>query len=71
MSTSLCGEITEISKTLFQHPGLPHRLQALSQIGYAITDGNISVIEQIMMNERDWILNEFDGAGATSLVRSI
>lgn len=69
MSSSLRGEITEIAQTLFQHPGLPPKLEALSRLSYAISDNDLPAAERVLSNEKDWLLNEIDYAGGTPLVR--
>ena len=70
MSTSLRGELTETTQMVFEHPlsRLPSRQAKISSFGYAIAEGNISVVQAIMEDDDEWLLNEADYSGNTPLV---
>lgn len=71
MSISLRGELTEHSHPVFRHPDgvLPERVKSLTAMGYAIAQGNLGKVKDIMKGEQDWILNDADYSGNTPLVR--
>lgn len=70
MSLSIRGELTEQSKTLFQHPkgALTPRLASLTALGYAIAQGDLNGVREVMRSEPEWLLNEADYTGNTPLV---
>ena len=70
MSVSLRGELTEQSHTIFRHPDgvLPERVKSLAAMGYAISQGNVEKVKDIMRTEREWLLNDADYSGNTPLV---
>ncbi|KAL4779937.1 asparaginase-domain-containing protein [Aspergillus varians] len=67
MSLSLRGELTESSQLVFRHPdgALPERVQALTILGYAIAQGDLARVEEIVRSERHWLLNDADYSGNT------
>ncbi|PGH04323.1 hypothetical protein AJ80_08546 [Polytolypa hystricis UAMH7299] len=69
MATSLRGELTEQSQTVFRHPDgvLPERVKNLAAMGYAVAQGNMEKVQDIMRVEQDWILNDADYSGNTPL----
>lgn len=72
MSVSLRGELTETSTPVFQHPeshALPERLQALTLLGYAIAQGDLERVQDILKLDHDWLLNDADYSGNTPIVR--
>lgn len=71
MSLSLRGELTESSQPVFRHPDstLPKRVKTLTMLGYAIAQGNLASVQEIISNEPDWILNDADYSGNTPIVR--
>jgi lysophospholipase len=70
MSISLRGELTEHSYTVFRHPDglLPERVKSLAAMGYAISQGNLEKLKDIMRTERDLLLSDADYSGNTPLV---
>lgn len=71
MSVSLRGEVTEQSKTLFEHPkgSLSPRLASLAALGYAIAKQDVENVREVLRTEPDYLLNEADYTGNTPLVR--
>jgi lysophospholipase len=71
MSESICGELTESSKTIFSHPGggslTPERTN-LTALAYAIQGGNLQASRDIMSRESRFLLNDPDYSGNTPLV---
>ncbi|KAF9885412.1 hypothetical protein FE257_012934 [Aspergillus nanangensis] len=69
MSVSLRGELTASSQPVFQHPihTLPDRVQALTILGYAIAQGDLVRVQEILKTEHDWILNDADYSGNTPI----
>ncbi|KAL2811240.1 asparaginase-domain-containing protein [Aspergillus granulosus] len=67
MSVSLRGELTESSQPVFRHPdgALPERVQALTILGYAIAQGDLARVEEIIRSEHHWLLNDADYSGNT------
>ncbi|KKK26425.1 asparaginase [Aspergillus rambellii] len=67
MSVSLRGELTESSQPVFRHPdgALPERVQAFTVLGYAIAQGDLKRVEEIVRNEHHWLLNDADYSGNT------
>lgn len=70
MSISLRGELTETSHPVFRHPegGLPERAKILTALGYAIAQGDLPRVKDILRGEHEWLLNEADYSGNTPLV---
>lgn len=70
MSVSLRGELTEVSQPAFRHPdgALPERVQTLTVLGYAIAQGDLERVKDIMKSEHHWILNDADYSGNTPIV---
>lgn len=73
MAVSLRGELTESSQPVFRHPdrALPERVQTLTMLGYAIAQGDLEQIQQIVQTEHQhhWCLNDMDYSGNTPVVR--
>lgn len=71
MSVSLRGELTEVSQPVFRHPdgALPERVQSLTVLGYAIAQGDLERVEEIVAREHQWLLNDADYSGNTPIVR--
>ncbi|GAD91824.1 lysophospholipase, putative [Paecilomyces variotii No. 5] len=69
MSVSLRGELTESSQPLFRHPGgaLPETARKLTMLGYAIAQGDLEKVEEVMKSEDGWLLNEADYSGNTPI----
>ncbi|KAL4985091.1 asparaginase-domain-containing protein [Aspergillus falconensis] len=67
MSVSLRGELTESSQPVFRHPdgALPERVQALTIVGYAIAQGDLARVEELLKSEHHWLLNDADYSGNT------
>ncbi|KAL4903375.1 hypothetical protein BDW74DRAFT_186054 [Aspergillus multicolor] len=67
MSVSLRGELTESSQPVFRHPdgALPERVQALTVLGYAIAQGDLARVEELIKSEHHWLLNDADYSGNT------
>lgn len=70
MSISLRGELNEVSQPVFRHPdgALPERIQALTILGYAIAQGDLERVQDIMKVEHHYILNDADYSGNTPVV---
>ncbi|GMG46592.1 unnamed protein product [Aspergillus oryzae var. brunneus] len=71
MSKSLRGELTEVSQPVFRHPdgALTERVQALTILGYAIAQGDLTRVEEILKLENHYLLNDADYSGNTPMVR--
>ncbi|PYI32676.1 lysophospholipase [Aspergillus indologenus CBS 114.80] len=69
MSVSLRGELTEVSQPVFRHPdgALPERVQSLTVLGYAIAQGDIDRVKEIVAREHHWLLNDADYSGNTPI----
>ncbi|KAL4977108.1 asparaginase-domain-containing protein [Aspergillus desertorum] len=67
MSLSLRGELTESTQPVFRHPdgALPERVQALTILGYAIAQGDLARVEELLKSEHHWLLNDADYSGNT------
>lgn len=72
MSVSLRGELTEASRTHFQHPSrsgtLTPELKSLTALGYAIQRGDLEGTREAMRGENRWLLNDADYSGNTPMV---
>ncbi len=73
MSVSIRGELTEESKTLFEHPKgyLAPRLASLTALAYAIAQGDVQAVREVIRAEPEWLLNEADYDGNTPLVSDL
>jgi lysophospholipase len=64
MSVSLRGELTETTRTHFEHPSrsgvLTPELSSLTALGYAIQKGNLQGTRDIIRGEPRWLLNDAD-----------
>ncbi|KAB8073255.1 asparaginase-domain-containing protein [Aspergillus leporis] len=69
MSKSLRGELTEVSQPVFRHPdgALTERVQALTILGYAIAQGDLGRVEEILKLEHHYLLNDADYSGNTPI----
>jgi lysophospholipase len=73
MSISVAGELTESSRTHFQHPPadsgtLSPELSSLIALAYAIRDGDLEAVRAVMGGESRWLLNDTDYSGNTPMV---
>ena len=71
MSIPLRGEFTEHNATAFRNPRsrqLPHSLENLTSLSYAISNGNLAETKELLTGDLGWLLNEADYAGNTPLV---
>lgn len=71
MSISLRGEHTEHTQHIFEHPSsqLPLSLANLSALDYAIANGEMDSVQQILISRSELLLNEADYSGNTPMVR--
>lgn len=64
MSVSIRGELTEATRTHFEHPKmsgtLTPELSSLTALGYAIQKGNLQDTRDIIRGEPRWLLNDAD-----------
>lgn len=70
MSVSLRGELTEASRTHFQHPTdgtLTPEVRSLSALDYAVQQGDLTKVKDVMEKETRWLLNDVDYAGNTPM----
>ncbi|EEH49654.2 uncharacterized protein PADG_05733 [Paracoccidioides brasiliensis Pb18] len=69
MSISLRGELTEQSQIIFRHPDgvLRERVKSLTAVAYAIAQGDLDKVKDILRGEKQWILNDADYLGNTPL----
>lgn len=71
MSGSVRGELTETSKTQFEHPRsgiLTPEVSNLTALAYAIQDGDLAGVRKIVKGEPRWLLNDVDYSGNTPMV---
>lgn len=70
MSISIRGELTESSRPVFRHPDspLPDRVQTLTILGYAIVQGDLERVKELIKIEHNWLLNDADYSGNTPVV---
>ncbi|KAF1954234.1 asparaginase-domain-containing protein [Byssothecium circinans] len=64
MSVSVRGELTETTRTHFEHPkmsgALTPEVSSLTALGYAIQKGNFQQTRDIIRSEPRWLLNDAD-----------
>ncbi|CBY01664.1 similar to 60 kDa lysophospholipase [Plenodomus lingam JN3] len=64
MSVSIRGELTETTRTHFEHPSrsgfLTPELSSLTALGYAVQKGDLQATRDIIRGERRWLLNDCD-----------
>lgn len=64
MSISIRGELTEVTRTHFEHPKiggtLTPEISNLTALGYAIHKGNLQDTRDIIRGEPRWLLNDAD-----------
>jgi lysophospholipase len=70
MSISLRGEFTEHSTMVFQHShrDLPSSITNLTSLSYAISEGRVDVVQDLLKGDVSLLLNEPDYSGNTPLV---
>jgi lysophospholipase len=70
MAVSHRGELTNHSETVFRHPdgALSARLTTLTALGYAIAQGDLDKVQELVKAEDMWILNDADYSGNTPVV---
>jgi len=70
MSKSICGELTETSRTHFQHPTglLTPEMSRLTLLGYSIQEGDLMAVKNVLQGEKGRMLNDADYSGNTPLV---
>jgi lysophospholipase len=74
MSVSIRGELTETTRTHFEHPksgALTPALSSLTALGYAIQKGNLQEARDIIRGEPRWLLNDADYQLNTPVVSSL
>lgn len=74
MADSLRGELTTHSQTVFRHPeegGLSERTTTLTALGYAIVQGNLEKVKDLLTGGNKWVINDSDYAGNTPVVSSV
>ncbi|GAB7346784.1 hypothetical protein MBLNU459_g1884t1 [Dothideomycetes sp. NU459] len=70
MSVSVRGELTETSRTHFEHPRggiLTPEVSNLTAMGYAIQDGDLAGVAEVIKSEPRWMLNDVDYSGNTPM----
>lgn len=71
MSGSVRGELTETARTHFEHPKsgtLTPEVSNLTALGYAIQDGDLAGVREVIRGESRWLLNDVDYSGNTPMV---
>ena len=71
MAVSIRGELTESSRTHFEHPksgDLTPEVSNLTALGYAIQDGDLDGVREVIRRESRWLLNDADYSGNTPMV---
>ncbi|KAI7971682.1 hypothetical protein EIK77_002683 [Talaromyces pinophilus] len=70
MAISLRGELTSHSQTVFRHPegGLSERTTTLTALGYAIAQGDLDKVKDLLKGANDWVVNDSDYAGNTPVL---
>lgn len=76
MSLSLRGELTEVGRTLFQHPDSiggteSPQIDTLTALAYRISAGDHRGVKDILRYDERWLWNETDPSGNTALVSRI
>lgn len=74
MGVSIRGELTEASRTHFEHPrsgALTPELSSLTALGYSIQKGNLQEARDIIRGEPRWLLNDADYNLNTPVVSEI
>lgn len=74
MSTSVRGELTESTRTHFEHPKsgtLTPELSSLTALGYAIQKGDLQETRDIIRGEARWLLNDADYQLNTPVVSAL
>ena len=71
MSVSLRGELTHHTHPIFRHPdgALPERVKILTALSYAVAQGDLNSVKDILKGEQEYLLNDCDYSGNTPLVR--
>jgi lysophospholipase len=72
MGTAICGELTETTRTQFQHPAargsLTPERTSLTALAYAVLEGDFEVVKDVIKGEPKFLLNDVDYSGNTPLV---
>ena len=75
MSVNIRGELTEAAPTQFKHPTrlgssgtLTPQMENLTSLGYAIKEGNLDGVREVLRGEQKFLLNDTDYSGNTPLV---
>ena len=72
MMISIRGELTEATRTHFEHPQksglMTPELTSLTALGYAIQKGDLQETRDIIRSEPRWLLNDADYQGCTPVV---
>jgi lysophospholipase len=75
MSVSIRGELTESTRTHFEHPkqngSLTPELSSLTALGYAVQKGSLQDTKDIIRGEARWLLNDADYNLNTPVVSEI
>jgi len=69
MSVSLRGELTHHTHPIFRHPdgALPERVKILTALSYAVAQGDLNSVKDILKGEHEYLLNDSDYSGNTPL----
>ena len=75
MMISIRGELTEATRTHFEHPQksglMTPELTSLTALGYAVQKGDLQETRDIIRSEPRWLLNDADYQGCTPVVSEI
>jgi lysophospholipase len=75
MMLSIRGELTEATRTHFEHPSksglMTPELTSLTALGYAVQRGDLQETRDIIRSERRWMLNDADYQGCTPVVSEV
>ncbi|KAI6251364.1 lysophospholipase [Erysiphe necator] len=67
MQTSICGEMSEINFTLFSHPISDNAQSAFTSLGYAISEGNLQKVRDLLERDTHFLLLAKDYSDNTAL----
>lgn len=70
MAISMRGELTSHSQPVFRHPdgALSERTTTLTALGYAIAQGDLEKVKDLLRGANDWVVNDSDYSGNTPVV---
>jgi lysophospholipase len=75
MMISIRGELTEATRTHFEHPQksglMTPELTSLTALGYAVQKGDLQETRDIIRSESRWLLNDADYQGCTPVVSDL